>query len=190
MQRMSTEMSDEPITSAGFPELTGLGTQLEMLRIGRGISKQSLARQAGTSRQQLWRVMTGKSELTSSLRVRLAEVLQVDHRALGQADGLLRSAGALDAFAEDVTASPAFAVPTPLPRPRAAASRERAGSVDDYLCDCEAIARTLATLPAGPAGRRLKRALLNALEECAAERGVRLVPEFFALRGRVINDEG
>ena len=43
---------------------------------------------------------------------------------------------------------------------------------------------------AGPAGRRLKRALLNALEECAAERGVRLVPEFFALRGRVINDEG
>ena len=187
---MSTEMSDEPGTATGFPELTGLGTQLEMLRIGRGISKQSLARQAGTSRQQLWRVMTGKSELTSSLRLRLAEVLQVDHRALGRAEGLLRSTGALEAFAEELTVPPPFAIPTAPPRPRAAASREREASVDDYLGDCEAIAHTLATLPPGPAGRRLKRALLNALEECAAERGVRLVPEFFALRGRVINDEG
>lgn len=186
---MSTEMSDEPGTASGFPELTGLGTQLEMLRIGRGISKQSLARQAGTSRQQLWRVMTGKSELTSSLRLRLAEVLQVDHRALGQAEGLLRSTAALDAFAEEVTASRTFPIPTPQ-RTRAGASREREASVDDYLADCEAIAHTLATLPPGPAGRRLKRALLNALEECAAERGVRLVPGFFALRGRVINDEG
>lgn len=186
---MSIETGDENGAATGFPELTGLGTQLEMLRIGRGISKQSLARQAGTSRQQLWRVMTGKSELTSSLRMRLAEVLQIDQRTLGHGDELLRSAGALAAFQEDVTLSPSFAAP--MTRARAAASREeQAASVDDYLCDCEAIARTLATLPPGKAGRALKRALMNALEECAAERGIRLIPEFFALRGRVINDEG
>ena len=187
---MSTELSDDPAIATGFPELTGLGTQLEMLRIGRGLSKQSLARQAGTSRQQLWRVMTGKSELTSSLRLRLAEVLQVDHRALGQGDQLLKSAGALAAFGTDVSPGVAPQIPTAFARSSAPASRgPSAAEIDDYLCDCEAITRTLATLPAGQAGRRLKRALLNALEECAAERGVRLIPEFFALRGRVINDE-
>ena len=41
-----------------------------------------LARGAATSRQQLWRVMTGKSELTGTLGQRLAEILQVDARAL------------------------------------------------------------------------------------------------------------
>ena|SRR5687768_9562875 len=182
---MSTETGEESPAATGFPELTGLGTQLEMLRIGRGMSKQSLARQAGTSRQQLWRVMTGKSELTSSLRMRLAEVLQVDHRALGETDQLLKSAGALAAFGTELAVGS-----LPLPTRASAASREsREIPIDDYLCDCEAIARTLATLPAGQAGRRLKRALLNALEECAAERGVRLIPDFFALRGRVINDD-
>ena len=185
---MSTELGEDSATSAGFPELNGLGRQLEMLRIGRGLSKQSLARLAGTSRQQLWRVMTGKSELTSSLRMRLADVLQVDHRALGHADQLLKSAGALSAFGEELQlTAPALAHSA---AERSAASRvPREIALDEYLCDCEAIARTLATLPAGHAGRRLKRALLNALEECAAERGVRLVPDFFALRGRVINDE-
>jgi transcriptional regulator with XRE-family HTH domain len=186
---MSTEMAEDSTTTAGFPELTGLGTQLEMLRIGRGLSKQSLARQAGTSRQQLWRVMTGKSELTSSLRMRLAEVLQVDHRALGHTDQLLKSAGALSAFGMEVGAL-GLSDLAPSSATRAPASRApRELAIDDYLCDCEAIARTLATLPPGQAGRGLKRALLNALEECAAERGVRLVPDFFALRGRVINDD-
>ena len=177
------------MTTAGFPELNGLGRQLEMLRIGRGLSKQSLARLAGTSRQQLWRVMTGKSELTSSLRMRLAEVLQVDHRALGHADQLLKSAGALSAFGEELSVGPTPVLTPPAVRSVPASRGSRELALDDYLCDCEAIARTLATLPAGQAGRRLKRALLNALEECAAERGVRLVPDFFALRGRVINDE-
>ena len=186
---MSTETDEDSPTATGFPELTGLGTQLEMLRIGRGLSKQSLARLAGTSRQQLWRVMTGKSDLTSSLRMRLADVLQVDHRALGGSDQLLKSAGALAAFRSEVQLE-GTPLPTHFAPGRAAASREaRDIPIDDYLCDCEAIARTLATLPAGQAGRRLKRALLNALEECAAERGVRLVPDFFALRGRVINDD-
>src|SRR5919199_3925878 len=81
---MSTEQ--DSVTPPGpetFLELTAMGKQIEMLRIQRGLSKQHLARYAGTSRQQLWRVMTGKSELTSSLRQRLAEVLQVDANALG-----------------------------------------------------------------------------------------------------------
>ncbi len=187
---MSTEISDESATANGFPELTGLGTQLEMLRIGRGLSKQSLARQAGTSRQQLWRVMTGKSELTSSLRARLAEVLQVDHRVLGQTDHLLKSAGALAAFGSEAPVESGPAFPTRLGGVNGPASRaSRELDLDGYMCDCDAIARTLATLPSGAAGRRLKRALLNAIEECAAERGVRLVPAFFALRGRVINDD-
>src|ERR671916_244283 len=74
---MSTEALLESSLAEGFPELTSLGKRLEILRIERGISKQRLARHAGTSRQQLWRVMTGKSELTSSLRERLAGALSV-----------------------------------------------------------------------------------------------------------------
>src|SRR3954471_16758760 len=66
----------------GAAELTLLGKRLEILRIERGLSKQYLARYAGTSRQQLWRVMTGKSELTSALRQRLADALVVEAGAL------------------------------------------------------------------------------------------------------------
>ena len=85
---MSTENAEEIPEGAGFPELTALGKRIELLRIERGLSKQRLARAAGTSRQQLWRVMTGKSELTVALCHRLAEVLQVDSRSLrdGSAD--------------------------------------------------------------------------------------------------------
>src|SRR5436853_5611668 len=79
---MSTSAVPSDDESPGFPELTPLGKQLEVLRIGRGISKQYLARFAGTSRQQLWRVMTGKSELTDTLRQRLAQALGVDTRTL------------------------------------------------------------------------------------------------------------
>ena len=79
---MSTEVEDESRVAAGAPELTQLGKRLEILRIERGVSKQRLARHAGTSRQQLWRVMTGKSELTSSLRERLAFALSVQPAAL------------------------------------------------------------------------------------------------------------
>src|SRR3954447_8905594 len=75
---MSTQALLESTLPEGVPELTTLGKRLEILRIERGISKQHLARYAGTSRQQLWRVMTGKSELTSSLRDRLAFALAVD----------------------------------------------------------------------------------------------------------------
>src|SRR5437762_13807085 len=79
---MSTDVLPEFSAGEGVPELTALGKRLEILRIERGISKQRLARHAGTSRQQLWRVMTGKSELTSSLRERLAFALAVEPRSL------------------------------------------------------------------------------------------------------------
>src|SRR5215210_4686339 len=74
---MSTEVLLDSVLPEGAPELTSLGKRLEFLRIERGLSKQYLARFAGTSRQQLWRVMTGKSELTGSLRSRLADALDV-----------------------------------------------------------------------------------------------------------------
>src|SRR5437868_14098616 len=79
---MSISATDSGSDSAGFPELTALGKRIEVLRIGRGLSKQHLARFAGTSRQQLWRVMTGKSELTDALRQRLAQALEVETSAL------------------------------------------------------------------------------------------------------------
>ena len=84
---MSTEMLLDSSLPEGAPELTSLGKRLEILRIERGISKQHLARYAGTSRQQLWRVMTGKSELTSSLKERLAGALSVDPAMLSSEAG-------------------------------------------------------------------------------------------------------
>src|SRR3954453_13557736 len=84
---MSTQVVSDLDSLHGAPELTELGKRLEILRIERGISKQHLARFAGTSRQQLWRVMTGKSELTSSLRERLAFALSVDAQALYHDNG-------------------------------------------------------------------------------------------------------
>src|SRR5688500_529020 len=95
MQPMSTATDPTHSIPAGVPELTALGRQVEMLRLDRGLSKQGLARGAGTSRQQLWRVMTGKSELTTSLCQRLAEVLGVDARALRDPGAFAHSVGNL-----------------------------------------------------------------------------------------------
>src|SRR5688572_3755866 len=82
---MSTEQDRASPLYEGLVELTPVGKQIEMLRIQRGLSKQHLARYAGTSRQQLWRVITGKSELTSSLRHRLADALHIDAASIGVA---------------------------------------------------------------------------------------------------------
>ena len=169
---------------AGVPQLTELGKQIELLRIGRRISKQGLARKAGTSRQQLWRVMTGKSELTASLRQRLAEVLEVDPRHLGGQDRLLKAAGIVP-----ITAlRPVMPLPV-RPRDDVGDGYERGVDLPTYLADVTRMERTLRSLPAGAEGRRLKRDLLNLLEDFAAERGVRLSPDFFALRGRALNGD-
>ena len=166
---MSTEKAEQIPEADGFPELTALGKRIELLRIERGVSKQGLARQAGTSRQQLWRVMTGKSELTASLCHRLAEVLQVDARHLrdGGANGV---APAVPPLAEAPVLRPPF-------------------HLAEYVADSSLLLRTLATLPLGAPGARLKRELLNCVEDVARESEVRLPGSFFELRGRVINGE-
>lgn len=173
---MSTaiEVSDGS-DSLGFPELTPLGKQIEVLRIGRGLSKQHLARYAGTSRQQLWRVMTGKSELTGPLRLRLAEALRVSESLLSGEPAATASTsltGTLSATLQPVDSSP----PTSL-------------STDDYLSQPETIEHTLRTMPNGDDARELKRAFLNALEELALKNGVLLPPAFFDLRRRVFAGE-
>jgi transcriptional regulator with XRE-family HTH domain len=157
-------------TEAEFPELTPLGKHIEILRIGRGLSKQQLARFAATSRQQLWRVMTGKSELTDALRHRLAHVLQIEKSELSPGAPELGLA----------------------PRARAFPSRGAPSigiSLETYLAAPALAERTLRTLPNGEAGRELKRALLTALEDLAIQSHIALPAEFFDLRRRVLAGE-
>lgn len=172
---MSTGAPKHDPESVGFPELTPLGKRIEVLRIGRGLSKQRLARFAGTSRQQLWRVMTGKSELSEALRQRLAAALQVDSAALA-------SGGATVAA---TTTAPAAAPTSDAPL----ATRGIGVSLDTYLSTPELAERTLRTLPNGDVGRELKRMILTALEDVALERRVTLPSEFFELRRRVLSGE-
>ena len=125
-----------------------------------------LARHAGTSRQQLWRVMTGKSELTSSLRERLAFALSVETHALYNSDG--------SAHAGTGVEMPALATPATL---------------TDYLTHPALLTATLRTLPSGDGGRRLKRALLNTLEDLAVEGGHSLPIDYSEIRRQVISGE-
>lgn len=182
MQRMSTTAESTRGAADGVPELSALGRRLEMLRLERGLSKQGLARQAGTSRQQLWRIMTGKSELTTSLCQRLADVLGVDTRVLRNPD----------AYSHTMMGAPAVEPSTHTGRAgRGKQSRrmDPAPTVAEYLADPQFIARTLATCPGGSEGRLLKRRLLDGLEDAAREAGVRLPPAFFTVRGQVVNGE-
>lgn len=174
---MSTETLLESVLPEGAPELTSLGKRLEILRIERGISKQRLARYAGTSRQQLWRVMTGKSELTSSLKERLAVALSVDPSVLSAASGSVRTQTyALAGTATPILGGAALTAP-PVP------------TIAEYLSDPARLTATLRTLPEGDSGRRLKRALLNALEDLAVESAQPLPAEFSEIRRRVLAGE-
>ena len=158
-------------SAAGFPELTPLGKHIEVLRIGRGLSKQHLARFAGTSRQQLWRVMTGKSELTDALRQRLAHALQVETASLTPAATATSVSGAMSRAAAS-RAAPAIGI-----------------SLETYLSAPALAERTLRTLPNGESGRELKRAILTVLEDLAIQHHIALPGEFFDLRRRVLADE-
>lgn len=149
--------------ASGFPEFTELGKQIELLRIERGLSKQALAKIAGTSRQQLWRVMTGKSELTAGLNIRLADALRVQSLA-------------------------AFEPPTRSTSTSALAA-SGAPDLEHYLGDATVIASTLGTMPSGEAGRALKRRFLDLLEDCAIRDGHALDGAFFDLRRRVLAGE-
>ena len=169
---MSTEVLRDLLGPEGAPELTALGKRLEILRIERGVSKQRLARHAGTSRQQLWRVMTGKSELTSSLRERLANALAVEARSLS---GEPVPAPSAPQFGS------AFGFPPTLP--------STAPSLGEYLVDASLLTATMHTLPSGDGGRRLKRALLNAVEDLAVEAGQALPLDYSEIRRQVLAGE-
>jgi len=160
----------------GAPELTLLGKRLEILRIERGISKQHLARHAGTSRQQLWRVMTGKSELTSSLKERLAGALAVDPSLLSSASSS--------------PPSHTFGLTTVVTSTLAGSTTSGAApTISEYLVDSSRLTSTLRTLPEGDAGRRLKRALLNAVEDLAVDTASPLPADFAEIRRRVLAGE-
>lgn len=150
--------------ASGAPGLTELGKRIEMLRIERGVSKQQLARHAGTSRQQLWRVMTGKSELTPTLRLRIAEALSVP---------------TLELSARPPTTSTSSITTAAL---APAANTDLAA----YLANRDAVMSTLATMPAGEHGWRVKRAYLDALEDAALASGHTLGSDFFELRRQVL----
>jgi transcriptional regulator with XRE-family HTH domain len=171
---MSTGSRAEAAFPDSFLELTPVGKQIEILRIQRGLSKQHLARYAGTSRQQLWRVMTGKSELTSSLRHRLAEALHVDAAAIGVA-----------------LSSPATTRSTSADLAPVVSNQLDPAAIDfpTFVADTQRLRRTLQLLPSGPTGRRIKRALMDALEELAVEHVIPLSTEFFELRRDVVNGE-
>jgi transcriptional regulator with XRE-family HTH domain len=173
---MSTEIVFDSTIPEGAPELTALGKRLEFLRIERGISKQHLARHAGTSRQQLWRVMTGKSELTSSLKERLAGALSVDPSVLS----LAQASTATQTFGLSAAVTSTFA---------AASLPSAARTIVEYLGDSTHLTDTLRTLPEGDAGRRLKRSLLNALEDLAADASQPLPTDFSEIRRRVLAGE-
>jgi transcriptional regulator with XRE-family HTH domain len=174
---MSTEALLDSDLPAGVPELTSLGKRLEILRIERGISKQRLARHAGTSRQQLWRVMTGKSELTSSLKERLAGALAVEPSLLSSSAGPPQS----HTFALAATLTSPFEPHRP--------SEPLVPGIGEYLNDPQHLAATLRTLPSGDAGRRLKRALLNALEDLAVEAAHALPADYSDIRRQVLAGE-
>ena len=165
---------DLALSDQGAAELTLLGKRLEILRIERGFSKQRLARHAGTSRQQLWRVMTGKSELTSSLRERLAGALAVE-------SAVIMAGGASTSQTSAFTASSSVAFSPVL--------SNAAVTVGDYLADPQHLATTLRTLPGGDGGRRIKRALLNALEDLAVETGRALPADYSDIHRRVLAGE-
>jgi transcriptional regulator with XRE-family HTH domain len=170
---MSTNVVSEEDLSEGVAELTALGKRLEILRIERGVSKQRLARHAGTSRQQLWRVMTGKSELTTSLRERLASALAVESSTLVAGQHVPTHALSAEFSAAGVSNSAAGSPAT----------------IDEYLADPQLLAATLRTLPSGSGGRRLKRGLLNALEDLAVETGRSLPIDYSEIHRRVLAGE-
>jgi hypothetical protein len=61
--------------------------------------------------------------------------------------------------------------------------------VSQYLIEAQHLAATIRTLPSGDGGRRLKRALLNAVEDLAVEAGQSLPLDYSEIRRRVLAGE-
>lgn len=175
-----------PAVLTGTPELTPIGKRIEMLRIERGLSKQQLAKAAGISRQQLWRVLAGKSELTSSLCERLAFVLQTDISVLADFDAAGAPHGTLARwFASSGTdLAPAVAAAAP-----GLVASVAPATFSEFVAGADMLRATLAALPLCDDGAALKRAVLDAIEDIAIARGVPLAPAFFELRRAVIARE-
>jgi transcriptional regulator with XRE-family HTH domain len=187
---MSTETDDPELSDPGIPELTPLGKRIELLRFERRLSKRVLAQRAGTSRQQLWRVMTGKSELTSSLCARLSEVLEIDSRTLRES-----TSGSPPALP---VAQARFDREAPIDSARGSNRSYRSSrdtevqvceTLEEYLSGSHGLARTFETLPLTDDGRRLKRVLLDAIEDIAIARSLKLPQAIFDLRRAVVNDD-
>ncbi len=162
--------SDTSSDSFDLSELSETGRIIDAHRTRRRLTKGALARTVGISRQQLWRVMTGKSALTPALRERLATALGAEDL---RRDTSLHSARIAD-------------------EPHAAVDRELRTSSEliAYLRSPESIARTLETLPGGSEGRWLYRAVFDVIEEMAAISGVVLGPETIRLRRGVYGEHG
>jgi transcriptional regulator with XRE-family HTH domain len=184
---MSTNRDSRELEAVGVPELTPLGKRIELLRIERRMSKGILAQRAGTSRQQLWRVMTGKSELTSSLCARLADVLEVDSRSLRGAEREVSPADWANGVRR--VGRPAFASQISCGNAALDDDGSASTTLETYVAGTHGLERTFATMPSTEDGRRLKRALLNAVEDIAESRSMKLPATFFDLRRRVVNDE-
>ncbi len=175
----SLDESPLPDSAGPNPELTPLGKRLELLRIERGLSKQTLAANAKTSRQQLWRVMTGKSELTTPLCQRLADALGIDVRFLRDCETLLHELGFYDADRAAAAAGAGGAQPAPLAR----VAPERGFAA--YLADPREPARTLATLPNDADGRELKIQLFEAVSRLASRARIDLPTSWSEARARL-----
>jgi len=183
---MSTDAEDEQLIACGVPELTRLGKRLELLRLECRISKRVLAQRAGTSRQQLWRVMTGKSELTSSLCARLAEVLETDSRLLRAVSKGSPSDG--EHAGSDRALRELTAVVRAEPRTIEPQSADRfCETLEAYVSSPSGLERTFGTLPNTEDGRRLKRVLLDTIEDIAISRSLKLPQAIFDLRRAVVN---
>jgi transcriptional regulator with XRE-family HTH domain len=184
---MSTDSEDNELIPSGVPELTALGTRIELLRLERRMSKRVLAQRAGTSRQQLWRVMTGKSELTSSLCARLADVLETDSRLLRDAGRPMFGAASSELHLRDLALHDRNRN-----GPSAYAAADPDGgrfceTLEEYVSSPSGLERTFDTLPRTEDGRRLKRVLLDAVEDIAVARSLKLPQSLFDLRRAIVN---
>lgn len=186
---MSTDTEDTELSAPGVPELTPLGKHIELLRIERRLSKTVLAQRAGTSRQQLWRVMTGKSELTSSLCARLSDVLEIDSRRLRTAIGATSRVQATGARFGAPSVHGVWSMQNALARHTNGRSTNLYRTLEEYVSAPDGLTRTFDTLPTTEDGRRLKRVLLDAIEDIAIARSLKLPQAIFDLRRSVVNDD-
>ena len=182
------EVASQDTPFAGMPELTPVGKRIEMLRIEGGLSKQQLAKAAGISRQQLWRVLAGKSELTGSLCERLAFVLGTDVSVLRdcRAEVELHRGTLANWFSNTATGTsvPSFAVDL-----SSAVASAPPATFAQFVGGTAHLRAALQSLPACEDGAALKRAVLDSVEDIAIARGVGLSPAFFELRRAVIARE-